>query len=67
MAKANKESVHLVSTAGTNFFYTLRRKKGKAKKLNLRKYDPISRQHVEFQEKKLSRLKKKYVGQTTED
>ena len=60
MAKANHESIHLVSTEGTGFFYTIRRKKGKAK-LTIRKYDPVARKHTEFKEKKLSKLKRKYV------
>lgn len=59
MAKANKETVFLVSTAETGFFYSLRRKKGK-QKLSVTKYDPIARDHVVFQEKKLSKLKRKY-------
>jgi len=59
MGKANKETVHLVSSAATGYFYSLRRKKGKGK-LAVTKYDPIARKHVAFQEKKLSRLKRKY-------
>lgn len=62
MAKANHESIHLVSTEGTGYFYTIRRKKGKAK-LNLRKYDPVAQKYTEFKEKKLSKLKRKYVKQ----
>ena len=68
MAKAQKEAVYLVSTAGTGYFYTFRRNKRKAKgdtKLKRRKYDPIARQHVIFEEKKLSKLKKKYVREET--
>jgi large subunit ribosomal protein L33 len=63
MAKAQKEAVFFVSQSGSGFFYTKRRnkKKGKGdKKLSLRKYDPIARKHVVFDEKKLSRLKKKF-------
>lgn len=63
MAKAPLETVHLVSSAGTGFTYTLRRNKKKSrgvKKLSMRKYDPIAQAHVEFNEKKLSRLKKKF-------
>ncbi|RMD83744.1 MAG: 50S ribosomal protein L33 [Candidatus Dadabacteria bacterium] len=60
MAKANIEKVHLVSSEGTGYFYTYHKKKGKGK-LKLRKYDPIARKHVLFEEKKLSKLKKKYV------
>lgn len=63
MAKAQKEAVFFVSSAGSGFFYTKRRnkKKGKGeKKLSLRKYDPVARKHVTFDEKKLSKLKKKF-------
>jgi large subunit ribosomal protein L33 len=63
MAKAAIETVYLVSTAGTGFSYTFRRNKKKSrgvKKMSLRKYDPIARAHVEFTEKKLSKLKKKF-------
>ena len=65
MAKATKETFFLVSTAGTGFFYTNRknRKKGKGEnKLKIRKYDPIARKYVLFEDKKLSKLKKKYVA-----
>ena len=61
MAKANKESVHIVSSEGTGYFYTLRRKKGKGKLTGIRKFDPIAGKHCEFGEKKISRLKKKYI------
>lgn len=63
MAKVAKETVFLVSSAATGYFYTIRRnkKKGKGdKKLSMKKYDPIAREHVLFEEKKLSKLKKKY-------
>ena len=64
MAKVAKEGIHLVSSAGTGFFYTIRRNKKRSKgtgKLSLRKYDPIAQQHVLFEEKKLSKLKTKFV------
>lgn len=63
MAKVAKEALHLVSSAGTGYFYTLRVNKRKRKgdgKMSFRKYDPIARKHVTFEEKKLSRLKSKY-------
>jgi large subunit ribosomal protein L33 len=62
MAKAAKEAVYFVSSEGSGAFYTKRRnkKKGKGeKKLSLRKYDPKLRKHVKFDEKKLSKVKKK--------
>ena len=65
MAKVSKEGVHLVSTAGTNHFYTVRRNKkkkgGVTKKLEMMKYDPIARKKVLYKEGKLSRLKKKFA------
>lgn len=63
MAKAQKETTFLVSTSGSGFFYCNRRNKKKNKgenKLSLKKYDPRSRTHVVFGEKKLSRLKKRF-------
>ena len=53
MAKSTRrEKVKLVSTAGTGFFYTLNKLKGKDKLL-LKKYDPRVRKHVDFKEGKL--------------
>jgi large subunit ribosomal protein L33 len=69
MAKVAKEGVSLVSSEGTGYCYTIRRNKKKQKgekKLKVRKYDPIARKHVLFEEKKLSKLKKKYVPATAE-
>lgn len=64
MAKVAKEGIHLISTAGTGHFYTIRRNKkrkgGATKKLEVSKYDPIARKKVPYKEGKLSRLKKKY-------
>ena len=71
MAKVQKEAVHLVSSAGTGYFYTFRRNKkrtrGSGKKLALTKYDPIAGKHVLFEEKKLSKLKKKFVRENTSE
>lgn len=64
MAKAQKETTFLVSSAGTGYFYTNRKNKKKTKgekKISLKKYDPIAQKHVLFEEKKLSKLKKKFV------
>ena len=63
MAKAPKETTFLISSEGTGYFYTNRKNKRKIKgdkKISLMKYDPIARKHVLFEEKKLSKLKKKY-------
>lgn len=72
MAKVQKEAVHLVSSAGTGYFYTFRRNKkrgGKSgSKVAIKKYDPLARKHVLFEEKKLAKLKKKFVrGQADGD
>ena len=50
--------VQLLSTAGTGFFYVARRN-ARARKLAFRKYDPVVRQHVLFEEKKLPSGKKR--------
>jgi large subunit ribosomal protein L33 len=68
MAKAAKDTFFLVSSEGTGFFYTNRKNKKKGKgeaKLKLRKYDPVARKHVVFEDRKLSKLKKKYVAGST--
>ena len=65
MAKVQKETTFLVSSAGTGFFYTARRNRKKIKgdnKVTKMKYDPIARKHVKFEEKKLSKLKKQVVA-----
>ena len=54
---AKRSSVILVkmeSTAGTGYFYVKKRNpKQLTEKLNMRKYDPVARKHVEFKEKKM--------------
>lgn len=62
MAKAQKETVFLVSSEGTGYFYSVRKNKKKLKgetKMSATKYDPVARKHVLFEEKKLAKLKKK--------
>lgn len=69
MAKANKETVFMMSEEGSGYFYSFRRNKKKGRKegkMSLKKYDPVARRHVTFGEKKLSKLKKKYVRPETE-
>lgn len=69
MAKAAKETIFLVSTAGTGYFYINRKNKKKfkgEKKLALMKYDPVARKKVRFEEKKLSKVKKKAAGKPAE-
>jgi len=56
-----REIIHLLSSAGTGYFYTTKKNKKKTTdKLKLKKYDPRVRKHVEFVESsKLSSKKKK--------
>lgn len=70
MARAAKETFFLVSSEGTGFFYTNRKNKKKGKgesKLKVRKYDPVARKHVLFEDRKLSKLKKKYQASGSTD
>lgn len=54
MAKKNILLVKLVSSADTGFFYvTKKNPKTKTEKLKFRKYDPVVRKHVEFNEAKI--------------
>lgn len=69
MARAPKESNTLISSEGSGYFYTNRKNRKKSKgdnKLKLKKYDPVARKHVLFEEKKLSRLKKRYKPTNTD-
>jgi large subunit ribosomal protein L33 len=49
-----REKVKLVSTAGTGYFYTTTKNTRKnPDKLELKKYDPVAKEHVKFVEEKL--------------
>ena len=65
MAKIAKETIFLMSSEDTGYFYNLRRNKKKNKgeaKLSLMKYDPVAGKKVLFEQKtKLVPTKKKYV------
>ncbi|MGI6680490.1 MAG: 50S ribosomal protein L33 [Bdellovibrionota bacterium] len=65
MAKIAKETIFLMSSADTGYFYTVRRNKKKNKgeqKLSLMKYDPVAGKRVLFEQKsKLVPTKKKFV------
>jgi len=55
MAKKNTVLIRLVSSAGTGFFFVKKKNpKKQTEKLSFRKYDPIVRKHVIFNEKKLT-------------
>ncbi len=54
MAKAVREKVKLVSSAGTGHYYTTtKNKRTAAGKLEIKKYDPVVRKHVLYKESKI--------------
>ncbi len=54
MAKKNIVLIKLVSSADTGFYYvTKKNPKTKTEKLSFRKYDPVVRKHVVFNEAKI--------------
>ena len=54
MAKAIREKIKLVSSAGTGHYYTTtKNKRTTPDKLELRKYDPVARKHVAYKEAKI--------------
>lgn len=54
MAKAIRDKIKLVSTAGTGFYYTTtKNKRNTPDKFEFKKYDPVVRQHVIFKEAKI--------------
>jgi large subunit ribosomal protein L33 len=57
---STREKVRLVSSAGTGFhYYTYKNRKNTPEKLKMRKYDPVKREHVEFNEQKMPSHSKK--------
>lgn len=49
-----REKIRMVSTAGTGYFYTtMKNRRNTPEKLNLKKFDPVVRKHVEFKEAKI--------------
>jgi large subunit ribosomal protein L33 len=54
MAKAIREKIKLVSSAGTGHYYTTtKNKRTKPDKMELKKYDPVVRKHVAYKEAKI--------------
>ena len=54
MAKGIREKIKLVSSAGTGHFYTTtKNKRTNPEKMELKKYDPVVRQHVIYKEAKI--------------
>lgn len=49
-----RDNIRLVSSANTGFiYYTTKNKRKQQGKLELKKYDPVVRQHVVFKEAKM--------------
>jgi large subunit ribosomal protein L33 len=49
-----REKVKLLSTAGTGHFYVAtKNKRLHPDKMNIKKYDPVVRKHVEYKESKI--------------
>ena len=54
MAKGIREKITLVSSAGTGHVYTTtKNKRTKPEKMELKKYDPVVRQHDIYKEAKI--------------
>lgn len=54
MAKKNILLIRLVSSADTGYYYVAQKNpKTKTEKLSFRKYDPVVRKHVVFNEAKI--------------
>jgi large subunit ribosomal protein L33 len=54
MAKGVREKIRLVSSAGTGHFYTTtKNKRNMPEKMEIKKYDPVVRQHVIYKEAKI--------------
>ncbi|MSQ59733.1 MAG: 50S ribosomal protein L33 [Betaproteobacteria bacterium] len=49
-----REKIKLESSAGTGHFYTTtKNKRTKPEKMEMKKYDPVARKHVNYKETKL--------------
>ena len=49
-----REKIKLESSAGTGHFYTtMKNKKNMPEKMEIKKFDPVARKHVEYKEAKL--------------
>ena len=54
MAKGIREKIRLVSSAGTGHFYTTdKNKRNMPGKSEIKKFDPVVRQHVMYKEAKI--------------
>lgn len=49
-----RDKIKLISSAGTGFFYTTtKNKRTMPEKIEIKKFDPVVRQHVMFKESKI--------------
>lgn len=54
MAKAARDKIRLISSAGTGHFYTTtKNKRNTPGKMEMKKFDPVLRQHVMYKEGKI--------------
>jgi large subunit ribosomal protein L33 len=54
MAKSARDKIRLVSSAGTGHFYTTtKNKRNMPEKMEIKKFDPVVRQHVMYKEAKI--------------
>lgn len=54
MAKSNRDLIKLVSSAGTGHYYTTsKNKRTMPEKMEIKKFDPVVRQHVAYKEAKI--------------
>ena len=54
MAKAARDKIRLISSAGTGHFYTTtKNKRNMPSKMEIKKIDPVIRQHVMYKEGKI--------------
>ena len=63
MSKSARDKIRLVSSAGTGHFYTTDKNKcTMPEKMEIKKYDPVVRKHVEFKEAKIKVSQVIYPG-----
>ncbi|BAB12805.1 50S ribosomal protein L33 [Buchnera aphidicola str. APS (Acyrthosiphon pisum)] len=54
MAKKSREKIKMISSAGTGHYYTTtKNKRNTPDKLKLKKYDPVIRKHILYNEGKI--------------
>ncbi len=53
MSKKNRIKIKLISSSGSKHFYTTTKNKNNLNKLSIKKYDPIIKKHVIYNESKI--------------